>query len=147
MQTGLIIENNGLTSLSYSGSTAITYNYMVSLFFVELDPRVNASGLRVFDATINGSPLLRGIDVYASAGADNAYEIMSDAQKPFGPYADPVLIINLTSTPSSQYPPSIAAAEILQLFDEIMLSATIEADSNLLIVWINSLSFSSCVLP
>ena len=58
-----------------------------------------------------------------------AYELNSPS--PLGPLSDGRIVINLTSTPSSVYPPSIAALEILQLFDDYMLYATSSKDSTI----------------
>ena len=115
--------------LVYNLSTTppgIAYRYYISLFFAELDPNVNASGLRVFDGTVNGNLLFQGLDVYEQVGQYGVIESYSSA--PFGPYADYV-VINLTSTASSVYPPSIAAAEIIRLFDNPMVPATSSVDS------------------
>ena len=108
--------------------TTTHYYYYLALFFAEIDPRVNASGLRVFDVTINGSPFYRNFDVYANVGQYTVSELYSSKQ--LGPYTDHVLI-NATSTPSSVYPPFIAALEILQVLDNPMVSATSLVDSKL----------------
>ena len=60
-----------------------------------------------------------------------AYELNSPS--PLGPLSDGRIVINLTSTPSSVYPPSIAALEILQLLDNQMLYATTSKDSTTII--------------
>ena len=109
--------------------TTTSYYYYLALFFAEIDPRVNASGLRVFDVTINESPFYPGYDVYAEVGQYTVSEIYSSRQ--LGPYTDHVLI-NFTSTPTSVYPPFISAAEILQLFDNPMVPTTSSVDSKLL---------------
>ena len=100
----------------------------MALYFAEVDSRVNASGLRVFDIWVNGGSFFSNVDVYNSVRSYSAYEIYSS--KPQGPYSDHILI-NVTSTPSSVYPPFIAALEILQVLDNPMVSATSLVDSKL----------------
>ena len=115
--------------LVYNLSTTppgIAYRYYISLFFAELDPNVNASGLRVFDVSINGKSFSKGIDVYAVVGLYAVCEIYSTV--PVGPFSDYVLI-NLTSTAGSLFPPFIAAAEILQLVQNPMVPPTSSVDS------------------
>ena len=82
---------------------------------------------------VNGSPLsnYEVVDVYARVGMYRAYELNSPS--PLGPLSDGRIVINLTSTPSSVYPPSIAALEILQLLDNQMLYATTSKDSTTII--------------
>ena len=105
-----------------------SYKYYVALYFAELDPSVNASGLRVFDVSINGVPFYQAIDVFAEVGLYTAYEIYSP--NPVGPFSDHVLI-NLTSTAGSVLPPFLAALEIFQLFQNPMVSATSSVDSKI----------------
>jgi hypothetical protein len=101
------------------------HRYYVVLFFAEVDPRVNASGLRVFDLTINGTNFYQGLDVYNGAGGlYAAYEIYTP--NPLGPYSS--IMINATGTPSSVFPPFIAGAEILQLLDDPMTPPTSPVD-------------------
>ena len=114
--------------------TTTSYNYYLALFFAEIDPRVNASGLRVFDVTINGSPFFQDFDVYAKVGLYTAFELYSSKQ--LGPYTNH-LLINATPTATSVYPPFISAAEILQLFDNPMVPPTSSVDSKLYSVFIN----------
>ena len=97
------------TSTFSDGST-----YYVLLCFVELDPRVNATGLRVFDLSINGISLSNGLDIYQRVGLNRGYVI----------YANISLVtkangglVEARSTPTSLYPPTIAGVEILQLLD------------------------------
>jgi hypothetical protein len=89
------------------------HSYYAVLFFAEVDPRVNASGRRVLDITINGRNFFQGLDVYDQAGLDNSYEIYSP--NPLGPYSS--VVVNVTGTPTSVFPPFIAGTEILQLLD------------------------------
>jgi hypothetical protein len=101
------------------------HRYYMALFFAEVDPRVNASGLRVFDITLNGEYFYRGLDVYKGAGGlYAAYEIYSP--NPLGPYSS--ILVNATGTPSSVFSPFIAGAEILQLLDDPMAPPTSPVD-------------------
>ena len=108
--------------------TGTSYHYYVAFYFAEVDSRVNASGLRVFDIWVNKKSFFSDVDVYNRVGLYSAYEVYSP--KPQGPYSDYILI-NVTSTPSSVYPPFISAFEILQLFDNPMLPPTSSIDSKL----------------
>lgn len=120
------------SSLVFNLSSTLPLNasrlYYISLYFAEIDPStVNASGLRVFDVSINGIPFFAGADVYAEAGPSNAAGIYTFV--PRGPLFDYVLI-NMTATASSVYPPFVAASELLQLFDNPMVPATSSVDGN-----------------
>jgi hypothetical protein len=102
-----------------------SHSYYVVLFFAEIDPRVNASGLRVFDLTINGGNFYPGLDVYKGAGGlYGSYEIYSP--NPLGPY--PSIMINGTGSQGSIFPPFIAGTEILQLLDDPMAPPTSATD-------------------
>ena len=131
MQTSTVTTSTG-ASFYYNlthGLGSGSYKYHMAFFFSELDPRVNASGLRVFDIWTNSDIFYTGLDIYFDTyryGTDVVY-----TPNPWGPYSDYILI-RMTSTLSSVYPPIIAAAEILQLFDNPMLPATSSVDSKLL---------------
>ena len=127
LQTSFVAPS--AAGLYYNRSThpeGSAYKYHIALYFAELDPRVNASGLRVFDVSINGKSFSKGIDVYAVVGLYAVCEIYSTV--PVGPFSDYVLI-NLTSTAGSLFPPFIAAAEILQLVQNPMVPPTSSVDS------------------
>ena len=97
------------TSTFSDGST-----YYVLLCFVELDPRVNATGLRVFNLSINGVSLSYGLDIYQRVGLNTGYVIyakISLVTKANGG------LVEARSAPTSLYPPTIAGVEILQLLD------------------------------
>ena len=96
--------------------------YYMAFWFVELDPRVDAPGLRVFNLSSNGHLLKSGIDIFARMnGLYIGYQIYT--ADPHGPYEDNVLIEAYTA-PTSLYPASIAGAEVLQLFDNPMNATT-----------------------
>ena len=127
LQTSFVASTNAGFYYNLTRNLAGTsYRCYLELYFAELDSRVNVSGLRVFDMSINGRPVFLNLDVYKQVGLYRGYEIYSP--KPQGPYSDH-LLINVTSTPSSVYPPFIAAAEILQLFDNPMVPSTSSVDS------------------
>ena len=96
--------------------------YYMAFWFVELDPRVDAPGLRVFNLSSNGYLLVSGIDIFNSVKAlYTAYQLYSSS--PYGPYEDNVFIEAYT-TPTSLYPASIAGVEVLQLFENPMNATT-----------------------
>jgi hypothetical protein len=103
-----------------------SHTYYVALFFAEVDPSVNASGLRVFDVTINGESFSQGIDVYYQVGLDKPYEIYTYPGALIGPYSS--IVINGTANSTSVFPPFIAGAEILQLLDDPMAPPTHPVD-------------------
>ena len=109
-----VSDQNVLTTSTVTGK----HSYCLSFWFVELDTRVEAAGQRVFNLTSNGYLLLSGIDIFASVKAlYTTYQLYSSS--PYGPYEDE-LVIEAYTAPTSLYPPSIAGAEILQLFDNPM---------------------------
>ena len=127
VQTSYVAPSNaGFSYIQTDNLAGTSYRCYLELYFAELDSRVNASGLRVFDIAINGDSYFTGLDVYDKVGPNRAFGLYSP--KPQGPYSDH-LLINVTSTPSSVYPPFIAAAEILQLFDNPMVPSTSSVDS------------------
>jgi hypothetical protein len=99
--------------------------YHVELFFAEIDSRVNASGQRVFNITINGENFYPLLDVYERVGLYASEEIYS--KYPLGPYTSGVSI-NATRTSTSAFPPFIAGAEILELLDDPMAPPTSPID-------------------
>jgi hypothetical protein len=102
--------------------------YHVGLFFAEIDPRVNASGLRVFDVSVNGNLFLSNVDVFATSGPYSGVEIYSPS-----PLSQPNpghFIVTIASTTTSVFPPFIAGAEILQLFPSTIAPATSSIDGN-----------------
>ena len=137
LQTSYVASSNAGFYYNLTRNLAGTsYQYYVAFYFAELDSRVNASGLRVFDMSINGRPVFLNLDVYKQVGLYRGYEIYSP--KPQGPYSDYILI-NATSPPTSIYTPFIAAAEILQVLDNPMVPATYPVDSKLYSSVINEL--------
>jgi hypothetical protein len=100
------------------------HTYYIALFFAEVDPRVNASGLRVFDVTINGESFSQGVDIFNQVGLEATYEIYTPSA--LGPYSS--IVINGTSNSTSVFPPFIAGAEILQLLDDPIAPPTDSVD-------------------
>jgi hypothetical protein len=125
VQTSLVADSiaNGW---SYKPALAdsLPHRYYVMLFFAEIDPKVNASGLRVFDISINGDNFSPGVDVYKKMTPYYSYRIYRE--NPLGPYSS--IVISLTGTPTSVFPPFIAGAEILQLLDDPMAAPTSPVD-------------------
>jgi hypothetical protein len=109
-------------------ASEVPNRYHVGLFFAEIDPRVNASGLRVFDVSINKNPFLSNADVFAKVGLYTGYEIYSPS-----PVSQPNpghFLVNITSTATSTFPPFIAGVEILQLFSSTIAPGTSSIDGN-----------------
>jgi hypothetical protein len=108
-----------LTATTIQGS----HRYYMVLWFAEFNPRVNAAGQRVFDVKTNNKLFFDVVDVYSWSGLYRAYEIYTITDKPLGPYTDKFVI---TSSPASTsvYQPTLAAAEVLQLFDVAMDAVT-----------------------
>ena len=130
VQTSYVATSNAGFYWNLTYNLAGTSNqYYVALYFAEVDSRVNASGLRVFDVWINGRLFYAGIDVYKGVRLYAVSEFYTVS--PVGPYSDYILI-NVTSTSSSVFPPFIAAAEVLQLFDNPIVPPTSSIDSKLL---------------
>lgn len=105
------------------------HSYYVALYFAEVDQRVNAPGLRVFDITINGHSFKRDVDIYNEVGSTTG-KVIPSIGTPLGPYSS--ILINATGSPDSKYPPFIAGAEILQLLDDPMALPTSPIDGNTL---------------
>ncbi|MCO5558474.1 hypothetical protein L7F22_012058 [Adiantum nelumboides] len=103
---------------AYVGKSYITLNYttldpkvkyLAEFYFVEIDPAVNSSGLRVFNIYANGDLMstAAAIDVYARVGANAAFGYPVAVS----PNADGVVTFNFSSMTTSTYPPYLAAAE------------------------------------
>jgi hypothetical protein len=122
VQTSFVADSilNGWSYKTGLAADNLSHSYYVVLFFAEVDPRVNASGLRVFDISINGKNFFQGLDVYDLAGLYNAYQVYTI--NPRGPFSS--VVINVTGNPTSAFPPFIAGAEILQLLDDPMALPT-----------------------
>ena len=83
MQTNLAMANYN-TILYYNLTTGTSYTYYVAVLFAEIDPHVNDSVSECLTSpstVVNGSPLLRALDVYARVGLYNAYELTSPCPK------------------------------------------------------------------
>mgnify|MGYP000364903311 CR=1 FL=1 len=119
--SGLIITDVSQASDVLTTSTVSgLHSYCVTLWFAELDPRVYASGQRVFDLTVNNEPFYTGLDIYNEAsGLYKTVEIHTKTDRALGPYQDSI-IIQAQSTPNSTYSPTMAGYEVLQLFDNAM---------------------------
>ena len=113
-----------LTASTLYGS----HYYFMALWFVEFNPNVNTSGQRVFNVAINGKDFTYNIDIYRTVGAKAALELYSPTDRPLGPYVDQ-FVIQFKPSSTSDYNPSLAAAEILQLFDNPMNTTTSSSDS------------------
>ena len=107
-RNGSIVHRINISTFS-DGST-----YYVLLCFVELDPRVNATGLRVFNLSINGVSLSYGLDIYQRVGLNRGYVIYANISLVTNAN---VMLVEARSAPTSLYPPTIAGVEILQLLD------------------------------
>ena len=112
-----------LTASTLYGS----HYYFMVLWFVEFSANVNASGQRVFDVAINGEVFEKAIDIYDRVGPYTALEVYSLTDRPLGPYVDQ-FVIEVHNSSTSNYYPSLAAVEILQLFDNPMNTTTSSSD-------------------
>ena len=83
--------------------------------------------MRVFHITVNDEVFADVVDIYKQVGSYTAYEIYNSTNKPLGPYRDN-LIFKADASPTSKYLPTLAAAEILQLFDNPMNATIPTAD-------------------
>ena len=83
--------------------------FLAALFLAEIDPRVNASGQRVFDVTVNGDMFVEGMDIYDQTLGPTHWVRTRDNIK-----------IEAKIRSNSLYPVSIAGAEVLQLFHNPM---------------------------
>ena len=121
---GLDITIN-VTGITMEGN----HKYYMALFFAEIDSRVNASGQRVLDVTLNGDPFAEDLDIYAfdNQGLYNGLEVYSVT--PSGPYSDNI-IIEAKPKSNSSYPASIAGVEVFQLFDNPMNATTPTSSSS-----------------
>ena len=120
MQSNLMA--NTTTGLQYNFSLPGKHRYSINLFFVELDPEIGI-GLRVFDVNVNGATTLPNVDIFNDTkGLYHPYTVYTPTA--FGPYTDYVLI---TLKPSL-YLPSLAALEVMQVFDNPMVVSTLFND-------------------
>ena len=104
-----------------------SHYYFMVLWFVEFSSNVNASGQRVFDVAINGEVFEKAIDIYGRVGPYTALQVYSSTDRPLGPYVDQ-FVIEVHNSSASNYYPSLAAVEILQLFDNPMNTSTSSSD-------------------
>ena len=118
-----LASSNVLMANTLRGS----HYYFMVLWFVEFSSNVNASGQRVFDVAINGEVFEKAIDIYGRVGPYTTLEVYSSTEKPLGPYVDK-FVIEIYNSSFSDYNPSLAAAEILQLFDNPMNTTTSSSD-------------------
>ncbi|MDN4473492.1 Kelch repeat-containing protein [Demequina zhanjiangensis] len=89
-------------------------DYAVSLHFAELDPAAQVIGGRVFDVTVEGTPLASYWDIYAAAGADAGVTLTVPVT------SDGTIDIEFTPRAGA---PTLAGIEALPL-DGPMLSVT-----------------------
>ena len=134
MQTSFYEPNftvsiTALADVLTTSTVAGSHKYYIAYFFAEVDERVNASGQRVFDITVNGDLFAQGVDIYTDAsGMYKGLEYYTNTSVPLGPYSDNI-IIESKARSTSIYPASIAGIEVLQLFDNPM-NATTPTSSN-----------------
>ena len=112
-------------------TTTGQHNYSVMLYFFEFNKAVvNRSGQRVFNLTlsIGNSALINQetLDIFSLVGVDKLWEV-STGKTPVGPYGGDIKI-EIVTLPTSQLSASIAAAEVLQLFSNSMLTPTASSD-------------------
>ena len=115
---------NTTIGLVYNFSLPGKHLYSISLFFAELDPEIGSG--RVFDISVNGETTLPRLDIFNVTNGryrpDTVYTPTA-----FGPYIDYVLIA-LKPSLSSLYLPSLAALEVLQVFDNPIVVSTLFDD-------------------
>ena len=104
-----------LTTSTLKGS----HYYYLMAWFAEIDPNVNASGQRVFSLMVNGDKGYKSLDIFGRVGSFSSFEIYTGSDLPLGPYTDK-FIIRGNSTFIISYPPTLAAVELLQRFDNRM---------------------------
>ena len=121
MQTNYVSPQNGYTFNISTSTLRGTHSYYIVLWFAELNSSVTAPGQRVFNLTTNGDLYYPAMDIFGSVGSYKATELYS--YKPLGPYKDSI-IIESDPSPSSTYYPTLAAAEIMQLFDNRINATT-----------------------
>lgn len=94
------------------GDKAATYT--VKLHFAELDSNVNKAGQRIFDVSIQGKPVLSGVDVFAESGGLNTAIIKEIP----GISVTDNLVIEMTAqtgNPTKSLPPILNAIEVIQI--------------------------------
>jgi hypothetical protein len=126
MQSNIVATTRA--GLLYNLTLPGSHRYFFSIFIVELDPRVK-SGDRVFDVQFNGRLVISNIDISNSSNGKPYVLDQYYATKPLGPYVD-YLAITFTPAASSTYLPSLAALEVMQLFDNPMVSPSSSNDGN-----------------
>ena len=128
LQTNFVARNItvNLTRASNVLSTSTMagrHKYYMALFYAEIDPRVNDSGQRVFDVTVNGDPFGEGMDIYGYKNQGLYRGLEHYSNESLGPYSDNI-IIEATAKSNSPYSASIAGFEVMQLFDNPMNATT-----------------------
>ena len=124
MQTSFYEPNftvsiTALADVLTTSTVAGSHKYYIAYFFAEVDERVNASGQRVFNITVNDDLFVNGMDIYDQApGLYNGLQHNTVAT-----YSNDIIIVATTGS-NSLYPASIAGFEVLQLFDNPMNATT-----------------------
>ncbi|KAH7365382.1 hypothetical protein KP509_18G024400 [Ceratopteris richardii] len=81
--------------------------YYVQFYFAEINPLVNASGMRVFNIFANVENLTTPVDVFGQVGANSAFSVPAVVD----PDATGSVLFNFTPVANSMFPPFLAAAE------------------------------------
>ena len=103
------------TAVALSGS----HRYYVGLWFVQFTD-LQQAGLLKFNVTINGILFSAGVDLFTlSNPIYTAAEIFSPTDESLGPYSDSIIIKALRQLGTLKVP-TLAAGEVLQLFDDAM---------------------------
>ena len=126
-QTDFIVNLKELGDVLTAATITDSHEYYMIFFFAEIDPRVNASGQRMFNITVNGDVFAKHVDLYNQApGLYKGFQYNSDAPTP---YSDNIIIVVNTES-NSPYPASIAGFEVLELFDNPMNATTPTSSSD-----------------
>ena len=128
MQTSVIgrditVDFSEFPDVLTTSTMAGRHKYYMALFYAEIDPRVNDSGQRVFDVTVNGDPFGEGMDIYGYKNQGLYRGLEHYSNESLGPYSDNI-IIEATAKSNSPYSASIAGFEVMQLFDNPMNATT-----------------------
>ena len=134
MQTSVIgrditVDFSEFPDVLTTSTMAGRHKYYMALFYAEIDPRVNDSGQRVFDVTVNGNTFKKDVDIYANISLYRGIEYHTKTSIPMGPISNNI-IIEARAKSNSSYPASIAGVEVLQLFDNPMNATTPTSSSD-----------------
>ena len=128
MRTNYEGDNKGYTfnissrPISTAAALSGTHRYYVGLWLVEFENLLQ-DNLRVFNITINDKLFATGIDLHKVASpAYTAAEVYSKTDESLGPYDGSVIIKAIP--PLSIDNPTLAAGEVLQLFDNAINATT-----------------------